>query len=178
MAKKKTVKQKLIDATVTLLAKKSYSDISITELAKEANVSRISFYRNYDSFETLAKDTYTSLFKKNEEFLSALFKIDNREELKEYCTKNFAYFTNFTSTYTPVFISNLLASSPVFLNTYIKKMHEENDFRSFYAEYSKIWVVFAFITEYLSGRVEEAELDETIDIMIDIIQHINFYIKD
>ncbi len=65
---KKTVKNSLVLGYFSLLTKKTFSDITISELVKEANVSRVSFYRNFSSldnvvdygltcfYETIAKD--------------------------------------------------------------------------------------------------------------------------
>ena len=47
------VKESLTDALFTLMSKKEFNDITITELSKKAGVSRLSFYRNYTSKEEI-----------------------------------------------------------------------------------------------------------------------------
>ena len=47
------VKESLTDALFNLMDKKSFNDITITELSKKAGVSRLSFYRNYTSKEEI-----------------------------------------------------------------------------------------------------------------------------
>ena len=54
----KTKREALVDIYITealllLLKKKEYKDISITEICKKAGVSRISFYRNFESKEDI-----------------------------------------------------------------------------------------------------------------------------
>lgn len=45
------VKDSITKALFELMHRKSFSDISITELIRTAHVARVSFYRNYDSKE-------------------------------------------------------------------------------------------------------------------------------
>lgn len=43
----------ITEALLLLLKKKTYKDISITEICKKAGVTRMSFYRNFDSKEDI-----------------------------------------------------------------------------------------------------------------------------
>lgn len=43
------VKNSITEALLKLMHEKSFSDISISEIIREADVARVSFYRNYDS---------------------------------------------------------------------------------------------------------------------------------
>ena len=56
-------KNSLKDALLHLLLEKSFEKISITEIVKYANVSRVSFYRNYNSKEELLCDVYNEIAK-------------------------------------------------------------------------------------------------------------------
>lgn len=47
------VKKNITEALLGLMQKKSFSDISITEIIRTAEVARISFYRNYSSKEDI-----------------------------------------------------------------------------------------------------------------------------
>lgn len=51
MAKKGgySVKQEIIHAFMELMTKKSYMDITVTDIVNEAQVARVSFYRNFNS---------------------------------------------------------------------------------------------------------------------------------
>ena len=46
-------KKELLKATISLLSSKSIKDISICELTAKANVSRATFYRNFDSIKDI-----------------------------------------------------------------------------------------------------------------------------
>ena len=54
------VKKQITTALLTLLKAKELRDISISEITSTAQVSRISFYRNYDDKEAIIKE-YISL---------------------------------------------------------------------------------------------------------------------
>lgn len=49
--KKTTVRNKICNAVLDLLGKKSLSEITISELTENAKVARASFYRNFNSFD-------------------------------------------------------------------------------------------------------------------------------
>ncbi len=47
------VRESITEALLRLMSKKDFSEISISELTKTAGVSRVSFYRNYESKEDI-----------------------------------------------------------------------------------------------------------------------------
>ena len=47
------VKNEMYEALLKLLEEKSFSAISVSDITTEANVSRMSFYRNYNSIEDI-----------------------------------------------------------------------------------------------------------------------------
>ncbi len=55
------VRTNLVQALITLMKEKSYDDISISEIARTAGVSRISYYRNYESKSALLDDTMAEM---------------------------------------------------------------------------------------------------------------------
>ncbi|MGF1603182.1 MAG: TetR/AcrR family transcriptional regulator [Thermosynechococcaceae cyanobacterium] len=52
----------LQDALTTLLEKKSFSDISITDICKQADIARVTFYQHYESKEALLLASVTDFF--------------------------------------------------------------------------------------------------------------------
>ncbi len=50
------IKECLFTALLNLMKKKGFYNISITELAKEAGVSRMAFYRNYNNIQDIITD--------------------------------------------------------------------------------------------------------------------------
>ena len=59
-------RQLLQDALQSLLARKSFSEISITDICREAEIARVTFYQHYDSKEALlltaVADFFASLY--------------------------------------------------------------------------------------------------------------------
>ena len=60
MEEKLSVKEQIKKTFIALLSEKEYSDITVSELAEKAGVSRMSFYRNFNStddiIESIAND--------------------------------------------------------------------------------------------------------------------------
>lgn len=51
----------ITDALLYLMKKKDYKDISITEICEKAGVTRMSFYRNFESKEDILKKWVTAI---------------------------------------------------------------------------------------------------------------------
>ena len=56
------IKECLTEALINLMAGENFADITVTELIKAAGVSRVSFYRNFDSKEDILTQYLRSLF--------------------------------------------------------------------------------------------------------------------
>ena len=73
-------KTELTKALLLLLKKKKLNEITISELCKKAGLSRLSFYRNYDSMEEIIREHLSGI---TDSFLassSANFRTTPREE--------------------------------------------------------------------------------------------------
>ena len=55
------VKNQITEALFTLLRKKAFSEITITDIVKEAHVARVSYYRNFDSKEEIIETAMDNL---------------------------------------------------------------------------------------------------------------------
>lgn len=55
------VKQDMYKALLRLMENKTFSSISVSDITSEARVSRMSFYRNYDSIENILKEHLTEV---------------------------------------------------------------------------------------------------------------------
>lgn len=87
------VKRSITEALLGLMEKKSFSDISITEIIRTAKVARVSFYRNYSSKE----DVLTTLI----EDVLEQYRSEICYEGAEYYTyqnvlKSFQYFKTYS----------------------------------------------------------------------------------
>ncbi|MDO5813852.1 MAG: TetR/AcrR family transcriptional regulator [Bacillota bacterium] len=67
-------KQLLVDALFELMEHKKFQEITIKELAKNAEVSRLTFYRNFDSKEDILREYYEIVFSQY------LEKLDNSKD--------------------------------------------------------------------------------------------------
>ena len=55
------VKKQITEALFTLLQKKSFSEITVTDIVKEANVARASYYRNFQNKEEIIESAMDNL---------------------------------------------------------------------------------------------------------------------
>ena len=56
MNSKKLAKDYIIEALLQLLKKHSFEDITVTDIANKAGVTRVTFYRNFNSKEEIIKN--------------------------------------------------------------------------------------------------------------------------
>lgn len=56
MEEKLSVKEQIKKTFIDLLSEKEYSDITVSELAEKAGVSRMSFYRNFSSTDDIIEN--------------------------------------------------------------------------------------------------------------------------
>ena len=82
------VKESLTDALFSLMSKKKFNDIAITELSKKAGVSRLSFYRNFDSKEDIIKKWITNT---TDNFLKKSDISYKNDSAKDYFIKLFTH---------------------------------------------------------------------------------------
>lgn len=89
------VKKQITNALLRLLKEKEFKDISVSEITAAAQVSRISFYRNYDDKDTIIKEyMYSTLNEWNK----------NHPKTKEHTEDDilgdiFAYITEYKDFY-------------------------------------------------------------------------------
>lgn len=73
----------LKDALILLLNKKSLTDISITQLCKEANINRNTFYNHFDNITDLYNEIEAQLI--NDIVLTLKKRYSSKERLYEIC---------------------------------------------------------------------------------------------
>jgi len=85
------VKESMVTALVRLMKKKPLTQITISELAGKAGVSRMSYYRNYDSKEQILTEHLDDIF---EQYLIRIKKWNYRGSCFDYefLIKCFEYF--------------------------------------------------------------------------------------
>ena len=75
------VRESIFTALMILMERKSFSEITITEIVNKAGVSRMSYYRNYNSKEDIINIYLDEMFEEYMEIIS------NYEEYDRYHRK-------------------------------------------------------------------------------------------
>lgn len=101
----KYVDEYIINSLFTLMKRKKYDDISITEITNKAGVGRVSFYRNFNSKEDIIKrwiEDTTNNFLKNSDIN---FKKDST---KDYFIKLFNHLEKYKEESFLIYKANLI----------------------------------------------------------------------
>lgn len=77
-------KESIFTALMIFMEKKDFKDISITEITKKAGVSRMAFYRNYDTKEDIITSYINEIFKDYTNEVSKREIKNNHENLRLY----------------------------------------------------------------------------------------------
>ena len=91
---KNSVKSKLISSLLALLRTYSYLDISVSKLCEKAEVSRVSFYRNFKTFDDLYNAVIDSVFGQLAGSIPNLFNNPTRERWSLAIDRIFEDVTN------------------------------------------------------------------------------------
>lgn len=116
-----SAKSEIEQAFLRLMTQKSYMDITVTDIVQEANVARVSFYRNFASIsEVLDSIADATAEKLNIEFLPLLDTSDERK-LREYL---FNYFYQISLNYKEMWAIRGL-NMDLFTKRLGEKIHEK-----------------------------------------------------
>lgn len=156
----KITKESIFSALMSLMEKKDFMNLSITEVTKKAGVSRMAFYRNYNIMEDILIEHLDNIFREYSNLLKPE-EISNYEMTRLY----FYYFRQHHK-----FISNLLRSnlthlilerSVEFLNIFSKAVTCTVDCSPEFEKYNIGFVAGGFfnvlITWFKSGMSESDE---------------------
>ena len=117
-----SAKSEIEQAFLRLMTQKSYMDITVTDIVQEANVARVSFYRNFASIsEVLDSIADATAEKLNIEFLPLLDTSDERK-LREYL---FNYFYQISLNYKEMWAIRGL-NMDLFTKRLGEKIHEKS----------------------------------------------------
>ena len=78
------IKDCIFTALMILMEQKDYEDITITDITKKAGVSRMSYYRNYQSKEDILIQYFSDLFEKALNKIKGVENISKKEMLCEF----------------------------------------------------------------------------------------------
>ena len=166
-----SAKSEIEQAFLRLMTQKSYMDITVTDIVQEANVARVSFYRNFASIsEVLDSIADATAEKLNIEFLPLLDTSDERK-LREYL---FNYFYQISLNYKEMWAIRGLKMD-LFTKRLGEKIHEkrkavesaDSDISEKYG-----WVVKLCVLDGVSRRWIMDEMKETPEEIIDYVMPI------
>jgi len=102
-----SVKQEIMLAFLELLTKKSYMDITVTDIVGEAKVARVSFYRNFNSISDVIDAVIGGLFAEfMADVMPALMSADERM-WREFLLKYFRRFADIQKRIAAVSFQNM-----------------------------------------------------------------------
>ena len=119
---------RIVSAFVELLQNHNYSELTITDIAKKANVSRMTFYRNFTDKKDVILKFIESVVSAAEEA------VNNRKDLnglKEYFEILFAIIGKYSRVVYQLYISNFGDLILTYLNRYLFKTPLKNNSVSF-----------------------------------------------
>ena len=88
MNNQKLAKDYIVEAFLQLLKKQKFEDITITDIANKAGVTRVTFYRNFNSKEEIIKNHLDSI---TDEFIKSSKILYNPNNFKNYIIKLFTH---------------------------------------------------------------------------------------
>jgi len=121
----------LTEALLRLMEKKNYRDITITELCEKAGVTRMSFYRNFDSKEDILREWISGV--------TASFLLDSNISYKndsprEYFSKLFHHMRKYSGVCTTLYQMGLIHLVKDEFDTVFLTLHghEYDDYKSYF----------------------------------------------
>jgi len=99
----KITKESIFTALMILMEQKKFNEISITEIAKKAGVSRMAFYRNYNLMEDIIINYLDEFF---EDYTKQILNSEKKDNYDNACMY-FAYFRKHEKLITNLNNSNL-----------------------------------------------------------------------
>ncbi len=153
-------KESIFTALMILMGKKNFKEISITEIAKKAGVSRMAFYRNYNIKEDIIATYIDELF---QEYFNEILnhkKKDIYENLRLY----FSYFRKNEKLIYNLINSNLIN---ILLEKCVESFHslsQDVECHKLYSpEKQKYWIEFIagglynVVTEWAKSGMKESD---------------------
>lgn len=150
----KYVDEYIISALFDLMKKKKYDDISITEITNKAGVSRVSFYRNFNSKEDIVKKWIKDI---TDHFLDTSNINYKKDNTKEYFIKLFTHLENYEDYAILIYKANLIHLLKNEFESRILKIYEKE-----YGNYKSYFLAGGIFNVYyywlINGCKESPEI--------------------
>lgn len=165
-----SAKNEIVDAFVELMSQKEYLDITVTDIIKEANVARMSFYRNFNSISDVVNYIIDDL---SEEFTEDVFPILVSNDERRLRAFLFEYFYRLTQNQKRM--ANINLQNVVFmfsrLNEKLQMREREfpsNTLRDKYTPFAKLGLINNISTKWIDTGMKETP-EEMIDYIMSFI---------
>ena len=168
--KKETLKHRMATAFLVLLTKKTYLDITVTDIVCEAEVARASFYRNFGGIADVIDYIITEMFEKLLEDIFPIVKGCDESEWRDFLRKIFESIEKERTVMTDIGFHNL---SIIFSRIdqrarAIERNAPQEDLREKYIVGAKLGIVMGVSKRWINSGMKES-IDEMIDFLVSIV---------
>ena len=125
------VSEYITDALLLLMKKKDYKDISITEICEKAGVTRMSFYRSFESKEDVLKKWITTI---TDSFLAVSGISYKNDSNREYFEKLFTHMEQHKAMCLALYKAGLIYIIKEQFDRVFLELHKDeyDDYKSFF----------------------------------------------
>jgi AcrR family transcriptional regulator len=149
---KNTYVKKQITATlIDLLKKKSLPEISISELTDKAGISRVSFYRNYQSKEDILKEESNRLIKE----WGKLYESNPESAPETLFPSLFDFYRDHREFYTTLYNAGM---SSIMMETIVGTIQITPDMKNLEAYIKSFWAygIYGWLLEWIKRGMPES----------------------
>lgn len=165
-----SVKREIINAFMELMTKKSYMNITVTDIINEAQVARASFYRNFNSINDVID---TIIDEMSNEFIDDILPTlmcNNERQWREFL---FEYFYRFGRNQKKIGFNNPQNISVMFSRMDTKMREKEKEFpyetlRDKYTAFGKFGLINNISKKWMDSGMQETP-EEMIDYIMSFI---------
>lgn len=165
-----SVRQLIREAFIRLMERKSYMDITVSDIVREAGVARVSFYRNFNSINDIIDDIADEIA---DELLHEMIPVLSGRNERKWRTFLFRIFYHFSETTFMLTLSNLQNISLIFarINTKIQMKQElipSGSLEEKYAPFGKFGLICNILKKWMDDNRQETP-EEMVDYIMRFI---------
>ncbi|WP_147566842.1 TetR/AcrR family transcriptional regulator [Clostridium tyrobutyricum] len=146
----------MADALLLLMAKKSYVEISISEITDRAGVNRSTFYRNFNSKDEIIKYYFNKIIYKHYDSL-----LETQSSIEDYLLEMFSYYYRLKKELILIYKTGLAHIILESFNETFAKIHSDITTESRYATYYHTGGIYNNFLLWFEGGMKESPLEMT-----------------
>lgn len=165
-----SVKGQIQDAFMELLSEKAYTDITVTEIVKKAQVARVSYYRNFSSIDEIVDSIADGMVK---EFASETLPVLKSNDERKWRQFLFHYFYQFSKNQKNFSAERFRNMSIIFtrINDKMNAFEKNNPDKSVKGKYGsvgKMGLISSIVRKWMDEGMKETP-EEMIDYIMSFI---------